>query len=374
MAIISANRYGKLNGKIMFATNESYGMDDIGLVLQKDQINEMNLFNAILKSDMCEIKARTEGTMLESEIMQLQEEAKQNVFKALADKLRKFWENIKGVFRKAYGNLAAFCVKYGSVYVKANQSKIDALKDTDKVPGKFYAVSSRGAMATALGKIKPAIDPDGLATATNNSTEAKHYTQAIYKVAVGEGYAADKDIYDNLKSMAFKEVNDGALSDFGGKSALVDILKNSGDTIKLLKKIENEIEQSIAKQIKTLERQAKAEKNKENVALYSAMVSGTTVGTSAFVRSAIKLVKFQVAQARKVMVAAIGASTKTEASLLESMMLEAEEEVAAIGDETSEDLTSEQEELVDAIIDAAEALKDDGEETSTEEEPTGDNE
>lgn len=373
MAIISANRYGKLNGKIMFATNESYGMDDIGRILQENEINEMNLFNAVLKSDMTEIKARTEGTMLESELTQLQEASLKSFYKAVADKLRAFWEKIKGVFKKAYASLAAFAVKYGSAYVKANQAKIDALKDTDKVPGKFLKLNKKnGVVACVAGSSSCTVD--SLVGKSSTAKTAADFNELFLSTVTGGKFNGEKDLYTAMKEIVFSEVTDGTLNDFGGKAYVVDSIKGAGQCIKSLHALEEELQKTITGSIRDLEKKSKEAGDAAGSAVYGAAASGTTTAISALVRNGIKLVKLQVAQSRKVLVSAIGASAKTEASLLESMLLEAEEEASAISDETSEDLTSEQEELVDAIIDAAEALKYDGEETPAEEEPTGDEE
>ena len=372
MAIISANRYGKLNGKIMFATNESYGMDDIGRILQENEINEMNLFNAILKSDMSEIKARTEGTMLESELTQLQEASLKNFYKAVADKLRAFWEKIKGVFKDAYANLAAYAVKYGNVYLKANKAKIDALTDDSKVPGKFLKLNEKDGVAACVSGCSSRCGTSQLVNKEVTAKTAADFNELFLSMAIGKAFDGKKDTYTAMKETVFTEIDNGTLKAFGGKSHVIETIKDASQCIKSLRSLETEFEKTIVGDIRDAEKRSKEAGDAAGSAIYAAAASGSTTAISSMVRSGIKLVKLQVAQSRKVLVAAIGASAKTEASLLESMLLEAEEEASAISSETSEDLTSEQEELVDAIIDAAEALKDDGEETPAEEEPTGD--
>lgn len=379
MAIISANRYGRLNGSVIFATNESYGMDDIGHILQEEEMNEMNLFNAIIMSDMHETQAKLEGTMLESEIKAFQEASAKNFFKGLAAKLKVFWEKIKGVFKKAYANIAAFGVKYGTVWYKANKKEIEKLNKSMTVPGTYYHKKK-----DIKDLINQQPDVNTLISKGSDETTAAQFNDIFMGVCLGEETVASKEkggLYDCMKTAIFDEIKDGTLEQLGGEALVTDIT-GASKLIKDLQGIENKLQASVKDSIRQLEQAADGEA-KLAPSAYTNAVSGSTTAISMIVRNAIKIAKLQMVQARKILTAAIhtnkkkSATTKTESamydSLLESLLMEAEEDVASMSDETSEDLTAEQEELVDAIIDAAEALKDcEGSEEPEDDEPAED--
>ena len=115
--IISANRMSTMNGNIVIAANESYGVDDMGRILIENEMNDMAIFNAMLKSDMHELQARNEGTLLESEIRSLNESSIRDTFNAIIAKLKKFWAKIKGFFQKAYSMVTAYCVRNGKAFI-----------------------------------------------------------------------------------------------------------------------------------------------------------------------------------------------------------------------------------------------------------------
>lgn len=360
MAIISANRYGRLNGNIIFAANESYGMDDIGRILQEEEMNEMRLFNAVILSDMHEVQSMREGTMLEAEIKAFQEASAKNFFKGLAAKLKAFWEKIKGVFKKAYANIAAFGVKYGTVWYKANKKEIEKLSGDLKVPGKFYHKKT-----DIKSLIKTDVNVEDLVSRkSSTAVTAADFNELYCYLTFGKEVMNDKGgLFEGMKNAVFEEITDGTVAQLGGVESLSKDITGASKLIKELQALEFSLQASVKDSIRKLEQAASTPETALDASVYNAAVSGSTTAISMIVRNGIKIAKLQMVQARKILIAALAASKKApkvqgEASFIESMMMEAEEDVASMSDETSEDLTSEQQELVDAIIDAAEALKD----------------
>lgn len=372
MAIISANRFSKMNGNYVIAANESYGVGDIGRILIENDRNDMAIFNAALKSDMYELQCRTEGTLLESEIQSLSENAIQDFFKSIIEKLKKFWAKAKGVFKKAYAMITAYVVRNGKAFIAANKKAIANLKDSTQLKGEVWVLKSNAdTVAADFSKIdietaKKSVD--------NMDASASEITKSCLKLMF-PAYDGDTNLYKWLKEDAFEKKSGATLGECGGRNTLVAMLENGMKPIKELKKQEREMEKSIKESLKELETAARnaAKNTKDDEAAkdahtkqanyYKAASTGITNAMSSAMRAAIRLHKFQLSNARIALAKAIGVQATTESTLLESMMLEAAEDLEDVEDEVdsadlgdggaSEVLTPEEAEAAAEILEKA---------------------
>ena len=384
--IISGNRSTRLNGEVVFAVREGYGTEDIGRILYENELNEMNIFNAALKNDFAEVKAVQEGTLLESEIRALQEASAAKFVEAVKAKLIAFWEKMKAVFRKAYSNLAVYAVKYGKTFVNKNAEALLKLDDSMKLTGTFH-------------KIEKGYDQPGGLTHTfktlmsKEGTTANDFAQIYIKGYFGGNYDSEKGVYGYIADKYMPALKDPTLGDLGGVKNMMNNLRSAQDNIKKLKNVEASLEKDIKDTIKSLKdpikeanKSADKETRKENnadVKRINMVATGMTNAISAITQAQIKLTVNVIKSYHGALNAALKLAkapkeeAKNEAAEICAFALyEAATEVeVGTSDEASENLTPEQEEVVDAIIDAAEALKDEApEEEPSEEEPAGEEE
>lgn len=371
MAIISANRFSKMNGNYVIAANESYGVGDIGRILIENDRNDMAIFNAALKSDMYELQCRTEGTLLESEIQSLSENAIQDFFKSIIEKLKKFWAKAKGVFKKAYAMITAYVVRNGKAFVAANKKAIANLKDSTQLKGEVWVLKKEVADVGTYDKL----DLDTIKKLASTDDSASEMTKKCLKHIYGSEYDGDTNLYKWLKETCFEKKSGATLGECGGRNSLVAMLENGMKPIKEMKKQEREMEKSIKTSLKELETAARnaAKNTKDDEAakdahtkeanMYKNAATGSTNAMSASMRATIRMHKFKLSNARIALAKAIGVQATTESTLLESMMLEAAEDLEDVEDEVdsadlgdggaSEVLTPEEAEAAAEILEKA---------------------
>ena len=381
MAIISANRFSKMNGNFIIAANESYGVEDMGRILVENERNDQAIFTAALMSDMHEIKCRTEGTLLESELQSLSESSVKEFFNSIIEKLKKFWAKIKGFFKRAYAMITAYVVRNGKAFIAANRKELDKLPSNAPIKGEFYAPTGGNAEKLPFDadytKItKEMIEPDGGEYNEGSSEINKRMLVLSVKGFDGEG-----NVYKYLKEKNFSKKSNGSLADWGGKDKLMAIIENGMTPIKNLRKNEREAEKAIKTAIKALESQAKSDKNNteksneereaagKKLNYYRAATSGMTSAMSTCVSATIKMQKFMLAQARIALSKAIAKSNVTESTLLESEIRQIIEDASEMEDSTpapgeDPEIDAAAEKVVDAVeelIDfAAENAADEG--------------
>ena len=390
--IISGNRSTKLNGDIVFAVAEGYGSNDIGRIMYENEINEMNLFNAIIKNDFAEIKARTEGTLLESELQAMQEASISGVFASIRLMLQKFWEKIKAVFHRAYANLAAYSVKYGKQFVAKNSKEINLLDDKLQLKGEGYRVFKGGASLGSVIVGNKAPDIDAMYDTAKSLSREEGMTADIFAYVYTNAYMEmsyedykKKGFYNVAVEKYFPKAQNPYLGSFHerGAKGMAAELSNAQNLIKYLKMLEYKLEASVKASMKDLIKEEKAAKkaaetkeekaeHADNVKIYKVASTGMTNAISGITRGQIKFIQLVVKNYRKALAEALAITKKAEKDAkkedaknesadlyIESVLLEAEAEVEiGTSDDANAELTPEQEEVVDAIIDAAEALKD----------------
>ena len=370
--VISANRLSSVNGRVSIGINENYGSEDLGRIMLEDAKNDMAIFNAALMQDMHEIKARQEGTLLESEIQAISENAIKDFCKKIVEKLKAFWAKMKAWFKTAIANISAYIVRDGQAFVKMHLKDIGALKPDDEC-GDRWCVKK---------KLEVKIpDTSGFEKLGADST-ATEIRDAFLKMACSS-YSEGDNFYDCLKNELFEEVKGATVKDMGGTNRMVESLRSGKNHISQIKKEQAEGEREIKKMMREAEKagnsalqdEEKKGDNKDSdkidslnkkINLISNASSGITAMISTIGKSSIKLIKFNMAQCRKALATAIGrsarASAKTEATLLESLLLEADEEIEQLSDnEYASDLTPAEEKAVEDLVDAIEEKIEDAE-------------
>lgn len=379
MAIISANRFSKMNGNFIIAANESYGVEDMGRILVENERNDQAIFTAALMSDMHEIKCRTEGTLLESELQSLSESSVKEFFNSIIEKLKKFWAKIKGFFKRAYAMITAYVVRNGKAFIAANRKELDKLANDAPIKGEFYVPAGGNAeklpYSANYEKItKDMIDPEG-----EYNEGSSEINKRMLIVAVN-GFDGEGNVYKYLKEKNFSKKSNGSLADWGGKSKVMAIIENGMTPVKNLRHEEHEAEKAIKSAIKALESQAKSDKNNteksneereaagKKLNYYRAATSGMTSAMSTCVSATIKMQKFMLAQARIALAKAIAKNNVTESTLLESEIRQIIEDASEMEDSTpapGED--PEIDAAAEKVVDAVEELIDSAAENAADE-------
>nr|DAE08637.1 MAG TPA: hypothetical protein [Myoviridae sp. ctwwN25] len=379
MAIISANRFSKMNGNFIIAANESYGVEDMGRILVENERNDQAIFTAALMSDMHEIKCRTEGTLLESELQSLSESSVKEFFNSIIEKLKKFWAKIKGFFKRAYAMITAYVVRNGKAFIAANRKELDKLANDAPIKGEFYVPAGGNAeklpYSANYEKItKDMIDPEG-----EYNEGSSEINKRMLIVAVN-GFDGEGNVYKYLKEKNFSKKSNGSLADWGGKSKVMAIIENGMTPVKNLRHEEREAEKAIKSAIKALESQAKSDKNNteksneeheaagKKLNYYRAATSGMTSAMSTCVSATIKMQKFMLAQARIALAKAIAKNNVTESTLLESEIRQIIEDASEMEDSTpapGED--PEVDAAAEKVVDAVEELIDSAAENAADE-------
>ena len=364
--VISANRMSTMNGNYVIAANESYSVDDMGRILIENEMNDMAIFNAMLKSDMCELQARTEGTLLESEIQSMNEASIRDLFDSIAAKIKKAWAKIKGWFQSAYSMVTAYCVRNGKAFIAANRKALSELNDSTKVEGTYYS-ANRFEETVKFGTAKNIANIVGFDP--EKSASKSDITKSVLSHYLGKSFAdSDKSPYEFLKDKKFEKVVNGTVSSYGGKAKLMSDIENGMSSVKKLKETEKKLEAEVKNILKELQQKAKSEasdlkgkkadeKSKE-ADFYRIASTAVTNGMASYTKAIIKCVKFRLAQERIVLAKAIGKQARTEATLLESMILEIKEEAEELGADTVDPSDVDLEEIKNAVVDAVEEVLD----------------
>ena len=381
--IISANRMSTMNGNYVIAANESYTVDDMGQILIENERNDMAIFNAMLRTDMHQIQARTEGTLLESEIRAMNEASVRDLFNTIAEKIKKAWAKIKGWFQSAYSMVTAYCVRNGKAFVAANRKALATLKPDTKVPGKNFALTS-GAKRNfesgiAFGAAKDIADLVKFDASASSNPSGSDMTKTVLVHYIGKDFEnSDKKPYAFLKDKFFVEKTDATLGEYGSVSELQADLENGMSAVKTLKKTERDLEKEVKNILKDLQKKAKSDskdlkdeektKKEREADFYRVASSAVTNGMSIYTKAMVKLVKFRLAQERIVLAKAIGKQARTESTLMESMILEAAEELETLGADSVDPADVDLEEIKNAVVDAVEEVLDQeaGEDASDE--------
>ena len=139
MSIYATNRMGRV-AEMAITANESYTSTDLGRILYESQVNDMAIFEAVVASDLNEMKAVREGTLLESEIVSLNEASAKEFINSMIDRIKAFWRKIKGVFRDIKRKIAAYLLGDGKAFIEEFEKKFEDLRKNGLPKNKKYDV------------------------------------------------------------------------------------------------------------------------------------------------------------------------------------------------------------------------------------------
>lgn len=354
MSIYATNRMGRSSVATITA-NESYKSNDIGRILYESQVNDMAIFEAVVASDMRECQAIREGTLLESEIVALNEKSVKEFFQTMLDKLKAFWRKIKGVFRDVMQKIAAYIVKDGKAYVTEFDAAYKELggKDSDKVKLKYFEL-------TRVKLLSAKDIEDGIVSNTSTDTSRTEIIQKALGEVIGLDSVTPKEFKEKF---AEKTIDETEKTVAHLKYVLAD--KGSAD-LKKLKDLEKDVDkklQETEKMLKDLEREANGKEAGPAINRVTMLVnvfesvSATTVG------AAITAVKGNIRNARVGLHKALielkkkddPKGAKEEEVLHNSAIIEAAEEVEAALDDSIEVAAADAETqaAIDEVLDDA---------------------
>lgn len=258
MGIFSRDRSGSYTGT--FSVNEGYvNTADITRALYESEINNHRIFEAVLASDFHEIRARQEGTLLESEISALNEANVKAFFEKLIQKLKNFWEKVKGVFKAAYARLSSYIVRNGKTFLKMHEkdlveSKVNGceLKNYKKRTSKIF-VTPEVVSKLLSGDIK-ASSSELSRQNGYKSDDLSDFEKELYNSMMSK-HKGDTDSSNFVKNALDECFEEKATVKMGTDVKLADLKKTLSDgskTIKDLKEAEKKMEKKVKDAIKSL--------------------------------------------------------------------------------------------------------------------------
>ena len=356
MSIYSTN--DRVGAAATIVADESYRPSDIGRIMYESQLNDQAIFEATLMADFAEINGLREGTLLESEIAAFNEANAKTFFAGLKERLMRFWEKIKGVFKAATQKIAAYILRDGKAFVK----EFDTVARTTKrkPTGEF-----------PKAKIVLKIDDYSIPTETEAMNKVKEYR---------DGDAAIPAYKDLVKEILAKKIEVDSIADTGDfkKKALekfvgeVDIdsknieaevenmkkyLSDAKSTISEIKDTENEINRNLSKLRKVLEdEEREANKDDNTVATHkrikklSAILSVYEDVVSSMSSAKISATKEVVKNSRKILSTIMGNMKKTPSTINDSADIIAVDEVEMAFDDDLSDIDSYTESQIERLL------------------------
>ena len=224
MSIYSNNRSGvALMANVV--ANESYMESDIGTILAETEINDMAFFEAIMYSDLSEMSALREGTLLEADA----KAANQGFIKANVDKLvellKTLWAKIKALFKSAAQKIASYTSGDGVKIANAVKAALKEKNWTGSVTMDTYDHTQFG---------MPEGIHDGLFYA--NTTRKEIFAKWFGDESMNPGKFTKQALKDCKKTVT---INSGNVAN------LYDVISNSKQTIADLKLKQDSIERTI---------------------------------------------------------------------------------------------------------------------------------
>lgn len=245
MGIYSRNRSGSVSAS-MAACNENYGPSDIGKIMYESVVNDNSIFEAIVMCDLTESKCLREGTLLEAEAKKFSKENVKKILDAIKERVKKFWEKIKGAIQTAIRKFAAYILRDGKAFVE------DFKKSTKN---KKFTGTIDDVLLYDNGDIKPVVFDDIEATIRESKDSedfnASKYTAKMLSKLAGEDVESTKQYREVILKKCGKKQNIGAgdidrlLKEIGDASATVKDLKNKEkEYAKLIDKVGSKLKEA----------------------------------------------------------------------------------------------------------------------------------
>lgn len=235
MGIYSRNRSGSVSAS-MAACNENYGPSDIGRIMYESVVNDNSIFEAIVMCDLTESKCLREGTLLEAEAKKFSKENVKKILDAIKERVKKFWEKIKGAIQAAIRKFAAYILRDGKAFVKDFKESTKDKKFTGEIKDvTMYNFDKANAITidSIEDEIKGAKDDENF--------NASVYTAKMLSKFAGESVNTTKEYRVAVLNKCANKENITA----AGIDKMLDLVENAQTVVKGLK----DYEKTGAKQI-----------------------------------------------------------------------------------------------------------------------------
>lgn len=332
MGIYSANRVAGMNESSVRPNLSYIGTTGAARAMYESTINMHTLEESMLMSDFAEVKGLTEGTILESELKSINENAVTDFVKKGKELLKKLMEKIKGIFKTVYAKLTKWFLRNGKAYVAMHRKTVltkslDSNFEIDKY--RKRTKNPADLCKSILEKQKSDIGKYDVArNVQRNSRREGDYALAILNnsgIKVGNLADLKKAFID--KCFAEESTLDGSSISQSFRTEILSTIENGKKPIKDLKKMESEIIKSIKTKMNDLDKcekkNNKSDKQSETIEYIRKELSGFQSLANSLTSAGIAAVKFDIKQSRAIVAAIVAYSPKTESALLMEMEMDA---------------------------------------------------
>lgn len=352
MGIYSNNRSGAM-GVAQVRANMSYGPTDIGRIMYEAACNDQAMFEAVLLSDMRELKGLSEGTILQSEVAALNEASLKEYAAKAREILKSLWAKLKGVFKTAIQNISAYILRDGKAFADKYREASKKFKTSGTVTGCTIRNTDFDVIIPPQASLEKYI----LRDADRYKEDGKQKVIAkMLSTSCGEsgGEMTPKQFQAKVIEKGFKTNQDVKSTDSAAINRMLDVISNAKTSIKNLNTKEREAEKAIkaaGDSIKKVERDAG---NADAVKTIGMLVSACQVVLSTTTSASIKLIKTDVSSSRKILGKLMAECMHESAVMVEAAGEAGADEVEAALDDTVEhDYDPEVDEFIAANTDDA---------------------
>lgn len=337
--IYSTNRTTSL-GDITVDVNESYfGAGSLDF-MQENAQDELELFEAAIKSDIDECLIGESASELEA----LNEGFVQNASNKIKEMMRKFIEWLKSVMRSAIAKMSQIILGDNAKFVKQARKMLVTMKNKSdfKYSGKALDLSklntehkaeadARDKFNSLYVKAKEAKDEPAIKSVRDELEKAK---EAFKDADMRKDFDENVLITVEDKGLDFVESHLKVLEDYGKKD-LAKIKKEMKEAENKAKKIAKSAEDASKKYSKD------DENEKNRLALMAECASAYRSASQTFTKDALYILKKAISVARSVVTKGMGATPKHEGveytpELIEAMIETADFELDEALEEMSE--------------------------------------
>ena len=322
---------------------------------------DMSLFEAILYNDFVEVAALKEGTVLESEMQAITENAFHSMVAKVKETLKKIIAKIKALF-------ATFMAKFNNVVIKDNKKFAESIKKqlfgTDKDYSKMeytWREKKESTYETLGTKSHDMLNSDEDINAKTSETEVKAELQKyenanVTEIMLGKIFGEDSMSMSDFAERFEKECFGEEKTIKGSKKAIqasYDFLTSSDlKTIKTLKKENKEWETKFNNKLKHWESEERKLKDKSSdekasaeeklayvkASCLSKMYNGMYSAVVATHKAMVSVAKLEIKQHRQLLVKAVAFNPVKEDAILMMEAAESEDyEVDALLDGFDDD-------------------------------------
>ena len=302
MSIYSGNRTG-VASLADVRVNESYTDNDIGTILYESERNDMAFFEAILYSDLTEIRDLREGVITEADAEEKNEKDKDSAFKKIIDRIKAFWAKIKGFFKSIIDKIAAFCDRDG---VKLKYQIIEALKYNPKWSGKieFDGYSGGDEYSDAAMALMNSIDIEKIVNVKSEEETGRDAVNDKLRKVFNDNEITVSNFAKKLieKCKKSEKINRSNIEE------QLDVIADGREAIAKIKRTQKTAEAGINTFLRGI---TKGEKERDNINKLNKQASTLELLISTISKGCIAVLKAHIAAVRKALGKALSSIRKS---------------------------------------------------------------